>query len=481
VLASAVFLAAGAAGSAQARAADDPATVRFNAPCYQALADEMRASQRLKSQNATPDDARQALRLVDAGMSWNEQACHKLAGRSAKDNANRQQMYQVNKAFLLSLKGQAQSVLGEPGAAATYAQANRELGGCIAAGSKLPAGVRANCATQLANNRGSQQTGTPVSNDPCQVALQAANDAGDALKPKDYANFEKAYLRASDGIAANKSCSRQQMRDVNNAYLLSWKAVADRYLDVPFSSDRDLGSGPDPFAVPNDLLRKCGSWGPPFPAQARIDCTTQLATNLRFLIDYNTQPPSFPGQTIQPLNWQQIEWQYSLRPDFVWDAPCKNNEKSRCADEEVRDGSGPNGWGPVPPGAAIPVDGDRERVLFATIRNCDDLNRLFTGQPPQVTCDFFKSNIVLVVAQHKPHQQCGMTIDRVQSVGTSSGTNPARDAVRLNYTLTCTPPVGASGSTAMKVVSIPSGNANGTFANVTFVQSGGGGPRSATP
>jgi hypothetical protein len=442
----------------------------------------MRASQRLKSRNATPDDARQTLNMVDAGLSWNEQACRALAGRSAQDNANRQQMYQVNKAFLLSLRGQAQSVLGQPAAAATYAQANTELNACISAGSKLPAGVRANCATQLANNRASGSAGgTAATNDPCQVALQAANDAGDALKPKDYASFEKAYLRAADGIAANKNCARSpQMRDVNNAYLLSWKTVADRYLDVPLNTDRDLGTG-DPFAVPNDLLRKCGTWGPPFPLQARTDCTAQLASNLRFLIDYSTQPPALPGQTIQPLSWQQIEWPYSLRPDFVWDAPCKNTENARCADEEVRDGSGPNGWGPVPPGTAIPLEGDRERVLFATIRNCDDLHRLFTGQPPQITCDFFKTNIVLVVAQHKPHQQCGMTVDSVRSVGTPATSNPARDAVRLGYTLNCTAPVGSSGSTAMKVVSIPSSNANGSFANVTFVQSGGGGPRSATP
>ncbi|HEY6237481.1 MAG TPA: hypothetical protein VIW69_20445, partial [Candidatus Elarobacter sp.] len=208
----------------------------------------MAASQRLKSQNASPDDAQQALNKVDAGLSWNEQACRVIAGRSAADNANRQQMYQVNKAFLLSLKAQAQTVRGDAGAAATYAAANRELSACAASG-KLSGGVQANCKTQLANNRASQQTGAADTNNPCEVALKAANDAGEALKPKDYANFERAYLRAADGIAANKNCTRSpQMRDVNSAYLLTWKAVADRYLDVPYNTDRDFANPADPFA-----------------------------------------------------------------------------------------------------------------------------------------------------------------------------------------------------------------------------------------
>jgi len=116
VLAFALFLAAAAASSAPARAANDAALARLHAPCHQALVEYMAASQRLKSQNASPDDAKQALSKVEAGLSWNEQACRVIAGRSAADNANRQQMYQVNKAFLLSLKAQAQTVRGDAGA-----------------------------------------------------------------------------------------------------------------------------------------------------------------------------------------------------------------------------------------------------------------------------------------------------------------------------------------------------------------------------
>ena len=117
-------------------------------------------------------------------------------------------------------------------------------------------------------------------------------------------------------------------------------------------------------------------------------------------------------------------------------------------------------------------------MLFATIRNCDDLHRLFGGQPPQLTCDFFKTNIVLVAAQRKPHQQCDMTVDRVLSISSPAGTTTTRDAVRVNYSLNCAPPVpGSSGAIVTKVVSIPKTDANGEFATVTFEELGGGGPR----
>ncbi|MDQ6944666.1 MAG: hypothetical protein M3169_19385, partial [Candidatus Eremiobacteraeota bacterium] len=407
MLVSALLLAAGAAGSVPAIAAEDPSLVQLHSGCHYALVVEARASQGLKSQNASWDDATRTLKLVREGLDWNEKACGAIAGRSAQENALRRQMHDVNQAFLVSLAAQAQSVAGYSAeAASTYARANSDLSACAAAAT-LPANVRANCRAQIANNTASQRPGPANPTDPCQVALLAANDAGDALKLKDYASFEKAYLRATDGLAANKTCTRSpQMHDVNNAYLLSWKTVADRYLDVPFRNDRDIANPADPFAMPNDLLRKCGGWGPPFPAQAKADCGTQLATNQRFLTDYAARPPLSPGQTAAALSWQAMDWPYPLRSDFVWDAPCKNNENARCADEEVRDGSGPNGWGSAPSGVATQLDGQKERVLFATIRNCDDLHRLFGGQPPQLTCDFFKTNIVLVAAQRKPHQQC---------------------------------------------------------------------------
>jgi hypothetical protein len=479
VLASALFLAAGAAGSAPVLAADDP-LVQLHSPCHQALVEETRAAGHLKSQSATPNDAVRTLAAVDAGLEWNQKACGTIAGRSVQDNTVRRQMHDVNEAFLLSLRGQAQTVLGRP-AAPTYAQANRELDAC-AASTRLPANVRADCRMQIADNRATQRQGGGGTSDYCQLALVAANDAGGALRTKDYASFERAYQRASDGLTANKSCTRSaQMRDVNNAYLLSWKAVADRYLDVPFRNDRDIANPADPFAAPNDTFRKCAAWGPPFPVQARADCAAQLATNQRFLTDYAAQAPLSPGQTAQPLNWQPIDAAFALRPDFVWDAPCKNNENMRCADEEVRDGSGSNGWGSAPSGVATQLDDQRERVLFATMRNCDDLRRLFSTLPPQFACDAFKSSIVLVAAQRKPHQQCDMAVDRVVSVSSPATANPPRDAVRVNYSLNCAPPVaGSSGAVVTKVVTIPRSNGNGEFATVTFEELGGGGPRGGT-
>jgi hypothetical protein len=482
VLASVLLLAAGAVRSAPAVAADDPKLVQLHSGCHYALDVETRASRGLKSQNASWDDATRTLKLVHEGLDWNEKACGAIAARSPQDNALRRQMHDVNQAFLLSLAAQAQSVTGYSAeAAATYARANSELSACAAA-PKLPATVQQDCRKQIANNRASQRPGPANPSDPCQVALVAANDAGDALKLKDYASFEKAYQRAADGLVANKNCTRSpQMHDVNSAYLLSWKAVADRYLDVPFRNDRDIANATDPFAAPNDIFGRCAGWGPPFPAQAKADCAAQLATNRRFLSDYAAQPAMSTAQTARPLNWQQIDWPYGLRPDFVWDAPCKNTENARCADEEVRDGSGPNGWGSAPSGVATQLDDQKERVLFATIRNCDDLRRLFSGQPAQLACDSFKTNIVLVAAQRKPHQQCDMAVDRVLAISSPAGTTTTRDAVRVNYSLNCAPPVpGSSGTVVTRVVSIPRSSANGEFATVTFEELGGGGPRGGT-
>ena len=479
MLASALLLATGAVRPAPAIAADDPQLVQLHSGCHYALVVETRAAQSLKSQNASWDDATRTLKLVREGLDWNEKACGSIAGRSASENAVRRQMHDVNQAFLLSLAAQAQSVAGySTEAASTYARANSELTACAGA-STLPANVQRDCRRQIANNAVSQRPAPANPTDPCQVALVAANDAGDSLKLKDYTSFEKAYQRAADGLAANKNCTRSpQMHDVNTAYLLSWKAVADRYLDVPFRNDRDIANAADPFAAPNDIFRKCAGWGPPFPVQAKADCGAQLATNQRFLTDFSVPTLMSPGQTAQPLTWQQVDWPYALRPDFVWDAPCKNNENALCADEEVRDGSGRNGWGSAATHVATPLDDQRERALFATIRNCDDLHRLFSGQPPQITCDTFKSNLVLVAAQRKPHQQCDMAVDRVVAVSVPAGTNPTRDAVRVNYSLNCMPPVpGSSGAIVTKVITIPRSNANGDFGAVTFEELGGGGPR----
>lgn len=485
MLVSALVVAAAAARSGPVAAADDPQMIRYHSPCHTALVEERRASDRLKNPSATREDARRTLNMVAAGMDWNNHACRTMAGRSPEDNAVRDQMYLVNDAFLLSLRGQAQTVLGED-ASATYARANAQLQKCMTS-PKLSVAVRSNCRAQIADNNATSHPAAMAATEPCQMALDAANDAGNALKAKDYASFEKAYARASAGLDANKNCRQHpQMRDLNAAYLLTWRAVADRYLDVPFSTDPALGSNAaDPFAVANALFRQCQTAAAGFPASVRTDCGTQLASNQTFLADLAAQPPPVNGQTTQPLTAQPVDWPYALRPDFVWDAPCKETSADgnhpRCADEEERNGSGTNGWGPVPAGQATPLSGDKERVLFATIRNCDDLHRLFSGQPPQFSCDAFKSNILLVAAQRKPDQQCTMTNDSVSAVSTPSTAVTPRDAVVLTYTLTCAPPVaGSSGNTVLKTVMIPRSNAHGEFANVTFSQSGGGGPRGAT-
>ena len=481
MLASALLLAAGAAGSSAAVAADDPNLVQLHSACHQALSLASDAARQLGG-NATAADARRTLGAVTRAETWNNQACATMASRTPEDNAVRKQMHDVNAAFLQSLRAQADTVLHSRYEAADYALATRRLDACLASAT-LPGEVKRACQTQLGYNDETRRRGAgSAGNNACGAAVVAANDAGTALKAKDYASFERAYQRVTDGLAANRNCKGDtQMHDVNNAYLLTWKTVADRYLDIPFTDDRDIPNAANPFGVPNDILGKCSSWGPPFPAQSMRDCATQLTTNQRFLTDYAAPTPLSPGQIARPLAASPVDWPYAVRPDFVWDGACKNAENKACADEEVRDGTPPNGWALAASGVATPLDDQRERVLFATIRNCDDLHRLFSGQPPQIGCDFFKSNILLVAAQRKPHQQCNMTVTNVQSISTPATTFTPRDAVRVDYTLKCAPPVpGSSGNVVTRVVSIPAGNANGQFGSVTFIEPNGGGPRGGT-
>ena len=477
MLALALLLAAGAAGSGAAVAADDPNLVQLHSPCHWALILETGAANLLQGPNATAAVARRTLEEVTRAEIWNNKACGAIASRTPKENAEHLQMHAVNAAFLQSLRAQADTVLHSRFEARDYALATKELEACVASAT-LPQNVKGDCQKQLEYNAATRSQSMPAGNDPCQVAVAAANDAGSALKPKDYANFERAYLRATDGLAVNRTCKRDTMRDVNNAYLLTWKTVADRYLDIPFANDSDIPNADKPFGAPNDLLGKCSSWGLPFPEAAKRDCKAQLLANQLFLTDYAAPTALTPGQTARALAAQPVDWPYALRSDFIWDGPCKNSENKACAHEEVRDGSGQNGWGLAPSFVATPLDDQKERVLFATIRNCDDLHRLFSGQPPQIGCDFFKSNILLVAAQRKPHQQCDMTVNNVQSISSPATEFTPRDAVRVEYALKCAPPVpGSSGNIVTRVVSIPPGNTNGPFASVTFVEQGGGGPR----
>jgi hypothetical protein len=465
VLASALLLVTGATGAAPLVAAEDQTMIRLHSPCHAALAEEQKASQRLRT--PSPDDALKTLNQVNAGLDWNEHACGAIASGSAADKDVRGQMYLVNKAFLYSLRGEAERVLGRPSAATSFALARPLLGQCTR-WAKLPKNVRANCATQMATNDSAQRTAKADPSDPCQVALQAAKDAGDALKGKDTASYETAYRRTSDGLTANQSCTKfPQMKLVNDAYLRSYRAVADRDLNVPFARDSFIPNPADPFKVPNDELTTCGAWPASVPDNAAANCRALLDINLHRLAPaYAAQDALAAGTPVQAMDWP-----YPIAAGYTWDTPGNNRENAVFADEEIR---GPAGWLSAAKGQEVRRDATSDYVIFAAVRNWKDLHTMFdfsaTKEP--FTADFFKDKMLLVAVQHKPDQRCDIRVNNVASVTREAGTVPA---VRVDYTLVCDPP-GTPANTVVKVV--PFANTNG---QVSFVEDGGSGPTGAAP
>ncbi len=329
MLAFALLLVTGAAG-APVTAAEDQTMIRLHSPCHAALVEEQKAAGRLKTQYASQDDALKTLDQVNAGLDWNEHACGSLANRSQEQNDVRGQMYLVNKAFLYSLRGEAERVLGRPSASTDFALAKPLLQQC-SAWSKLPRNVRDNCRTQIANNDSAQRPAKSNAADPCQVALQATRDAGEALNRRDTASYETAYRRVNDGLAANKNCTKfPQMKLVNDAYLRSYKAVADRDLNVPFARDNDIPNPADPFKVPNDELTQCGAWPASVPDNAAVNCRSLLDINQHRLAPaYAAQDALAAGPPVAAM-----EWPYPIAAGYTWDTPGNNRENAVFADEE---------------------------------------------------------------------------------------------------------------------------------------------------
>ena len=467
VLASALLLVTGAAGAAPAGAADDPTMTRLHSPCHRALVDEQEASRRLQTQNPSADDALKTLNEVAAGLDWNEHACGAIANRSREQNDVRGQMYLVNKAFLLSLRGEAEQVLGRTSAANSFALAKPLLQQCTR-WAKLPKDVRANCSTQIANNDSAQRTAKADPNDPCQLALQAAKDAGDALRGKDTASFEKAYRRATDGLAANKGCTKfPQMRLVNDAFLRSYKTVADRDLNVPFARDSDIPNAADPFKVPNDELVTCGAWSASVPDNAAANCRALLDINRNRLAPVYAQQDALSAGAALPT----MDWPYPIAAGYTWDTPGNNLYNQVFADEEIR---GPSGWTAAAKGQEVRRDPAGDYVIFAAVRNWKDLHTMFdfSANKEPFGQDFFAKKMLLVAVQHKPDQRCDIRVNNVASIAREAGVVPA---VRVDYTLACDPP-GTPSNTVVKVLPVDSTNGQ-----VSFVEDGGSGPSGTAP
>jgi hypothetical protein len=467
VLASALFLATGAAGASPVIAAEDQSMIRLHSPCHEALVEEQKASQRLKVQNPSPDDALKTLDQVNAGLDWNEHACGAIANRSREQNDVRGEMYLVNKAFLFSLRGEAERVLGRSSASNSFALARPLLQQCTR-WSKLPGNVRTDCATQIRNNESAQRTAKADTADPCQVALQAAKDAGDALRGKDTASFATAYRRTTDGLGANKGCTKfPQMKLVNDAFLRSYRTVADRNLNVPFARDSEIANAADPFKVPNDELTTCGAWSASVPDNAAANCRALLDINKNRLAPVYAQQDALAAGPPLPT----MDWPYPIAAGYTWDTPGNNLHNEVFADEEVR---GPSGWTAAAKGQEMRRDAAGDYVIFAAVRNWKDLHSMFdfSASKEPFGADFFSKKMLLVAVQHKPDQRCDIRVNNVASIAREAGAVPA---VRVDYTLACDPP-GTPSNTVVKVLPVDSTNGQ-----VSFVEDGGSGPSGTAP
>ena len=441
--------------------------IRLHSPCHAALAEEQKAAQRLKVQNPTADDANKALDFVNAGLDWNEHACGAIANRSREQNDVRGEMYLVNKGFLYSLRGEAERVLGRSSSANSFALAKPLLQQCTR-WAKLPGNVRTNCTAQITNNENAQRTAKADTADPCQVALRAATDAGDALRGKDTASFERAYRRTVDGLSANQSCTKfPQMKLVNDAFLRSYKAVADRNLNVPFARDSDIPNAADPFKVPNDELTTCGAWPASVPDNAAANCRALLDINRNRLAPVYAAQDALAAGTPLPT----MDWPYPIAAGYTWDTPGNNRENQVFADEEIR---GPAGWLAAAKGQEVRRDANGDYVIFAAIRNWKDLHAMFdfSANKEPFAADFFTKKMLLVAVQHKPNQRCDIRVNNVASIAREAGAVPA---VRVDYTLVCDPP-GTPANTVVKVLPVDLTNGQ-----MSFVEDGGSGPIGTAP
>ena len=123
---------------------------------------------------------------------------------------------------------------------------------------------------------------TPVPRDPCAQAL-----AYEKFASQDLVAAQARYDSSVAGLGANARCNDQQMRLVNEAYLLSMRAPAEHDLRIG-NWERDLTRA-------NSLLTECTG----FPGLARTrvadDCRTQIQNNQRLAGIYAAQAARFSG------------------------------------------------------------------------------------------------------------------------------------------------------------------------------------------
>lgn len=471
----------------------------LQAPCDKAVASVRAASDALprREAGASASSAYHAKELIRRARDANAQCPGQLTGHEQQlltqhalvDQAYLRSLYQTHDAnalVLTSLDIQANVILrdaGAPSAGTTsFTSADRQLASCRD-NTRLEPRLREICKWQLADNvQTEQRTGASDPRGACTRATKFADEAGRAL-PGD---IESAYDKAHDGLEENKRCTaRQDVHDVNQAYLLSWKGAADLQLDIPVKDDTDIVRDPrepgnaSPFALSNRELRAChdrtGS-DRGLTAEVADQCAKQLETNARLETEYkNVEVP--PASLAQP-GWQLLTptavdpAAYAVRPEsqFDWTKPV-SGENEKFSVELVRDGAL---W--RDPGSAAVRATTQPWVLFGAIRTWPEFNAMFAanGASTPVTADFFKTQMLVVAVQRKPRQHC--RFDSVDAYSVPGTTTTVVPALRIYYRYRCDRPSriaagqpGYGGEPAVSSILALPRNASGS---VTFLENG---------
>lgn len=488
---SALLILGAAGGSTAASAATPSDTIlarlhAIEAPCDKAvqLVDEATKLPRVES-GATADSAYRAKRFVQSGRRQNQLCPGALTGHEQQllkqgalvDRAYWKSLLETklaNEAVLSSVDIQANLILQllhKPFQGDTrFTAVDPKLAACQNNRGLLQR-VRDICKWQLIDNRQTEHpSGAPDAHNPCTRATSLADQAGKALG----GDVESAHDNAHLGLDADKRCNARDAHDINEAYLLSWKAASDVLLNIPLQNDADIVRDPgnaSPFAVSNRELDACRDrtgYDRGVGADIAKQCGTQRAFNAQFERQYrdSEQPPPPPTGS-QPLTPTPIDSAgFAVRAQYDWTQKAPGpGEAERFSVERVRQGPA---W--VDAGTQDVRSGRQPWVLFSVIRTWPEFTDMFepVASSAPVTPDFFKTKMLIVAVQRSPRQRC--TLDPVSAYSVPGTTALVVPALLVSYHYVCgeLAPVVPGEPAVTSILALPRNN-NGS---VSFLENG---------
>ena len=487
----ALLIAAAAGGSAAVFAAtpSDPILARLHtleAPCVKAvgLVDVAASKVPRVEAGASADIAYHAKRYIDTARRANDRCPGTLTGREKQlldqgalvDRTYWDYLKQINyadTAVLRSLDVQRNLILGaagRPHGSTSFAGLDKSLQDCKDR-RDLQTRLHELCARQLTYNKNTEHgNATPDPGNPCFAATSFADAAGAALQAQPESAFDKAY----QVLVQNKHCYNgpSYARNINQAYLLSWRAAADLALNIPLGLDDDVARV-SPFPVANRTLRECAARSGDYrvlDASVAQNCGKQLESNVGFekkYQDVENQPPCGGQPDCRALPPTPLDAAaFQVRPEPGFSAQPATNESNPFAVEFVR---GPTGWQRVESQSVR--SGTQPWILFAAVRTWPEFTAIFdpATTPSTIKADYFKKKMLIVVIQRSPLQRCRFASTSAYSVPLPGGTDRVTPAIRVEYRYGCDAP-GPTGQPALaNIIEITPVN---NQASVTFVENG---------